>query len=150
LAFPESDEELVEQIFLTGFSTAPAVTAVSGRGVGLEVVKTRVKDMRGTVTVTFEPGRGTRFTLRVPLTLTSLRALIVEAGRRTFAIDTAGVERILRVGAGDIHSIEGREATMLAGRPVRIVTLAQLLGIPDRAALEANERRPAVVLADGD
>ena len=150
LVSPENDEELVEQIFLTGFSTSPTVTAVSGRGVGLEIVKTRVKDMRGTVAITFEPGRGTRFILRVPLTLTSLRALIVEAGGRTFTIDTAGVERVLRVGAGDIHSIEGREATMLGRRPVRIATLAQLLGIPDRAAGVAEEKRPAVVLTDGD
>jgi two-component system chemotaxis sensor kinase CheA len=118
--------------------------------VGLEVVKSRLKDMRGTVKVSFDPGRGTQFMLRVPLTLASLRALIVEAGRRTFAIDTAGVERVLRIGAGDIHSIEGREAVMVAGRPVRIVTLAQLLGIADRTALVANEKRPAVVLIDGE
>ena len=149
---PVSDDEgeLAEQIFSTGFSTAPAVTALSGRGVGLEVVKTRVKAMRGTVNVSFEPGRGTRFALRVPLTLTSLRALLVEAGSQIFALDTAGVDRVLRIGAGDIQSIEGREVVMLAGRPVPVVTLAQLLGLSDRPAAVADEKRPAVVLNESN
>jgi two-component system chemotaxis sensor kinase CheA len=123
---------------------------LSGRGVGLEVVKTRVQSLRGSVDVGFEPGRGTRFTLRVPLTLTSVRALMLEAGGRTFAIDIASVERVLRISADDIESIEGREVVMLAGRPVGVVTLADLLGIPDRTASVPDERRAAVVLAAGD
>lgn len=149
---PSSDDErnVVEHIFSAGFSTAPVVTSLSGRGVGLEVVKTRVQSLRGAVEVAFEPGRGTRFMLRVPLTLTSVRALLVEAGRRTFAIDTASVDRVLRIGADDIQSVEGREVVMLAGRPVGVVTLAQLIGIPDRTATVKGERRPAVVLTDGE
>jgi two-component system, chemotaxis family, sensor kinase CheA len=143
------ERDVVEHIFSAGFSTTPAVTSLSGRGVGLEVVKTRVQSMRGGADVSFEPGRGTKFTLRVPLTLTSVRVLILEAGHQIFAIDSASVDRVLRIGAGDVRSIEGREVVMLGGRPVAIVNLAHVLGIPDRAAPVVNVQRPAVILADG-
>jgi two-component system chemotaxis sensor kinase CheA len=149
LGVSDDETNLVEHIFSGGFSTAPKVTTVSGRGVGLEVVKTSMQSLRGTVAVTFEPGRGTCFTLRAPLTLTAVRALSVEAGGRTFAIETTGVDRILRIGADDVESIEGREAVMLDGRPAGVVTLAELLGVPERPASTIAERRPAVVLADG-
>jgi len=150
MAVPDDEQELVDRIFASGFSTSTAVTAVSGRGVGLEVVQSRIKAMRGIVDVAFEPGRGTRFTLRVALTLTSVRALIVEAGRQTFALDTAGVDRVVRIGASDIRSIEGREVVMVDARPVSVVTLARLLGVPERIASAAGEKRPAVVLIDGN
>lgn len=149
LPAPDDERELTEQIFAGGFSTARTVTALSGRGVGLEIVKARVRAMRGMVDVSFQPGRGTRFILRVPLTLTSVRALIVEAGGRTFAIDTAGVDRILRLGAGDIRSVEGREVVMLADRPVAVAILAPLLGIADCNA-GSGGKRTAVVLTDGN
>src|SRR5262249_44389959 len=144
---PSDDErDLAEHVFSAGFSTSPIVTAVSGRGVGLEVVKTKVQSMRGVVDLTFQPGRRTQFKLLVPFTLTSLRALILEAGRQIFAIDTASVERVLRIGADDVQSVEGREVVMLAGRPVHVVTLVQMLGLHDQSAPIADRRRPAVVL----
>src|SRR5262249_17686301 len=98
LAVPDDDRDLRDCIFVAGVSTSRAVTRVSGRGVGLDVVKAKVVAMRGTVDVAFEPGRGTRFTLSLPLTLTSLRAVLLGAGGQIFAADSMSVRKVLRVG----------------------------------------------------
>src|SRR5690606_32683620 len=104
--FPaDSDQDLLQYIFTPGFSTATAVTDVSGRGVGLDVVKTQIEAMRGTIDVTFEPGRGTRFVLSLPLTLATIRALLVKSGGQTFAIDCANVRQLVRIGSADLQPV---------------------------------------------
>ncbi len=95
---PQDDRELAYQVFLPNFSTAPIVTEISGRGVGLDAVKTQVEAMRGVVDLAFEEGRGTRFTLTLPLTLTTLRVLLARVHGQTFAFDNAAIERLLRIG----------------------------------------------------
>jgi len=148
---------LADLIFQPGFSTAAAVTHVSGRGVGLDVVKSRVEGLLGTIGVETEPGRGTRFTLTVPLTLTALRALLVRAGGETFALGTAAVRRLTRVGPADLHPVGGRPTLVQGGRPIPLVTLAEALGLPATPATAPARpgdpppaKRPAVVVAAGD
>jgi two-component system chemotaxis sensor kinase CheA len=150
LPAPESERDLARQIFLPGFSTSPEVTRLSGRGVGLDVVKTRLESMRGTVDVSFEPGKQTQFTLSVPLTLTSIRAILAVAGGQVFAIDTQSVHRILRIGAENIQLIEGREVLLLDGFPVPVVALTERLGMPGRPEPADGGKTPAVVLASGN
>src|SRR5439155_21942082 len=91
-ALPD-ERSLAHLIFLPGLSTAPIITEVSGRGVGLDVVKRRLEQLHGTIELASEPGRGTRFTLAVPLTLTTIRALVVAAGGQAFAFPPTNVRK---------------------------------------------------------
>jgi two-component system chemotaxis sensor kinase CheA len=150
LVVPEHDRELAECVFLQGVSTSPTVTRLSGRGVGLDVVKTTLASMRGTVDVSFEAGRGTRFTLSVPLTLTSLRAVLLGAGGQVFAVDSMSVRKALRIGMDDIRSIEGREVLLIEGQPVPIVALLESLGGSARPPIAEAGKVPVVVLAAGN
>ncbi|MFY0527946.1 hybrid sensor histidine kinase/response regulator [Archangium gephyra] len=134
-------------IFIAGLSTAESVTEVSGRGVGLDVVRAQAEAMRGSVDVAFEPGRGTRFTLDVPLTLSTLRVLLVAAGGHTFAVAGESVERLLRLGPGDVRVVEGRQMWAAPRALVPLATLTAVLG------LEAGAPRPrpgAMVLTAGE
>jgi two-component system chemotaxis sensor kinase CheA len=144
---PDDRRELMRRIFLPGLSTAATVTQVSGRGVGLDVVRTQLMAIRGTVDVDFTPKVGTVFTLDVPLTLSSVRAVLVGVGDETYALDTASIARVIRIGPEDVHSVGERDVVFIADRPVPVVSLAQLLGQPTRAS---SERMSALVLRIGD
>lgn len=136
------ERELVRLVFAPGFSTAKLVTDVSGRGIGLDVVRAQVEALHGGVELTSTPGVETRFTLRLPLTLTTVAALLVRAGDETFALPTAQVERLVRATAR--VSVEGRQLLTVDGQPLPLASLAALLGLPRRAPRESSQ---AVVLA---
>jgi two-component system chemotaxis sensor kinase CheA len=146
---PADERELAHAVFLPGLSTRRAVTEVSGRGVGLDVVKGRVEALHGSVDVAGTSGRGTRFTLAVPLTLTALRALLVTAGGQAFAVVAGAVQRLVRVDPATLRSVEGREVLTLGGPPLPLTSLAATLGLPAHAPAP-GERLPAVVLAVGE
>jgi two-component system chemotaxis sensor kinase CheA len=129
---PADERDLARVIFHPGFSTAQVITDVSGRGVGLDVVKNRVEALHGTVDLSFTAGRGTRFTLAVPLTLTTLRALLVETAGQTFALATTYVQKLVRIDPANLRSVGGRQMLTLGGAPLPIATLAQVLGIRDQ------------------
>jgi two-component system chemotaxis sensor kinase CheA len=150
LAVPADEGDVAQSIFLAGLSTTQKITPISGRGVGLDVVKTRLTSMRGTVDVAFEAGQGTKFTLVMPLTLTSVRVILVEASGQVYAIDTISVHRVLRIGADDIRSIEGRRILLIAGVPVPLVPLNEALGFRGNAAVADGGKIPVVVLAAGN
>jgi two-component system chemotaxis sensor kinase CheA len=149
LAVPEDDADVAQLIFLPGFSTAPLITEISGRGVGLDVVRSKVQDLNGSVDVSLESDCGTRFTLVLPVTLTTLRALLVRVGGRVFAFDTAAVRRVVSIGSADVRTIEGRDVILLGAAPVPIVSLAASLGLPPRNP-SANEKTPVVILTAGE
>jgi len=150
LAEPSDAFELADLIFLPGLSTAAAVTNFSGRGVGLDVVKSRLEGLHGTIDVATEPGRGTRFVLTVPLTLTALRALIVHAGGQVFALPGASVQRLVRVDAADLRPSGGRPTLLLGEHPVPVASLAATLGIAGPPPDPAARKTPAVVVAAGE
>jgi two-component system, chemotaxis family, sensor kinase CheA len=141
------EQELLAALFLPGVSTSRLITDVSGRGVGLDVVKSRVEALHGTVRVTSVPGNGARFTLAVPLTLTTLRALLVEAGGQTFALAGMNVERLIHLGPDDLVSVAGREMLAQATGPLPVATLAETLGLHGREAIRPAGKRPAVIVA---
>jgi two-component system chemotaxis sensor kinase CheA len=147
---PADDLELARVIFLPGFSTARLITDVSGRGVGCDVVKSQVEALHGTVDLAFTPGRGTRFTLAVPLTLTTLRALLVVAGGQTFAFAGTNVFKLVRVAPGDFRSVEGRDMLALGGTPVPVAGLAATLGLAARELARLDSKVPVLVVAAGD
>jgi len=144
---PEDRRDLMRSIFQAGFSTAATVTQVSGRGVGLDVVRTQLAAIRGLVDVDFTPKGGTVFTLDVPLTLSSVRAVLVGVGAETYAVDTASVARVIRIGPDDVRSVAERDVVFLGDRPVPIVSLAELLGEKPRASAD---KMSALVLRVGD
>ncbi|MBL6454789.1 chemotaxis protein CheW [Belnapia sp. T6] len=136
-AMPE--REVQRFIFRAGFSTAAAVTAVSGRGVGMDVVKTNMERIGGTIEVRSKEGRGTAFIVKIPLTLAIVSALIVEAGGERFAIPQIGVVELVRVGgegAPQLERIKDSAVLRLRDRLLPLVNLAGLLHLDSPAAEE--------------
>jgi two-component system, chemotaxis family, sensor kinase CheA len=150
VAVPDSDQETLRLVFAPGLSTSREVTDVSGRGVGLDVVRTEVESLHGRVEVWSAPGRGTRFTLTVPLTVSSLRALLVQAGGRTFALATSTVRRIQRARPDEIRGAAGRELLAQGGSLIPLLSLAAALELPGERAVAGNEPFLAVVVAAGE
>jgi two-component system chemotaxis sensor kinase CheA len=148
LAVPEDDRAVAQLIFLPGFSTRQRATAISGRGVGLDVVRSKVARLNGSVRVAFEAGRGTRFTFVLPLTLTSLRALLVRDGGCVYAFDASAVARVLAIAPDDIRTMDGHDTILTGAAPLPLVSLAHALGLPVRGPANAG-KRSVIVLTDG-
>jgi two-component system sensor histidine kinase and response regulator WspE len=124
-----NEAELLEFLFLPGFSMKEAVTDISGRGVGLDVVQNVLKQIRGTVRIVTRRGQGTRFQLELPLTLSVARTLLVKVGTEAYAVPLAYIRHALKVAQGDIKLLEGRAHFNLDGRSIGLVTAHQLLGL---------------------
>ncbi len=152
------DMEIAQRIFEDGFSTRDTATTLSGRGVGLSVVRAAAERLGGTVEVRSAAGRGATFVLEVPLSIATLRAMLVDVGGVTLAIPSAFVVRVDRVAPGTVARVDGRPVLLGDGAPVALVPLAALLGPPFTAPavadvmsvvnLEAAGRRLAVVVDD--
>ena len=147
LGEPPDERDLASCIFLPGFSTASLITSVSGRGVGLDVVKSQVELLHGTIDLSFTAGQGTRFALAVPLTLTTLRALLVEAGEQTFAWASTNVQRLVRIGPDDIRMVGGREMLVNGKSLLPMASLAETLGLPAATAAGPGGKRPGLIVA---
>ncbi len=131
------DREALELIFLPDFSTREEVTELSGRGVGMGVVKQKVESLGGSVSVWSTPGKGTRFSLRLPQSMALMRALLVYLDAEVYGIPAADVQAVGRVRARDRMTVAGRDAVEFRGRPTTLVELAPLLrlgGAQNRAA----------------
>ncbi|GGC34969.1 hypothetical protein GCM10011504_11700 [Siccirubricoccus deserti] len=129
-----SEREIQRFIFRAGFSTAAAVTAVSGRGVGMDVVKTNIERIGGTIEVHSKEGSGTRFLIKIPLTLAIVSALIVQSGGERFAVPQIGVVELVRVGgagAARLERIKDAPVLRLRDRLLPLVRLASLLRLDD-------------------
>ena len=124
-----TEAEVLDLIFRPGFSTSRLITDVSGRGIGMEVVRKVIERLRGAVSVESLPGRGTRVTLDLPLSLAMLPALLVRTGGVAYAFPATAVERVARFRPEELHSLEGRRAARLEGETIPLVDLAPLLGI---------------------
>jgi two-component system chemotaxis sensor kinase CheA len=146
---PPDERELVRTVFLPGFSTAPIITEVSGRGVGLDVVQNRIEALHGTVDVAFETGRGARFILSVPLTLTKIRCVLLVSGGQTYAIATVHVVKLLRISPDELRSVAARDTLSLGDSPTCVSSLTATLGSGDGAARQGNGKLLAFVLTSG-
>ena len=124
-----SDEEVLNLIFHPGLSTADKVTQVSGRGVGMDVVRTVVERLKGRVTIESESGRGTKFQLMMPLTLASIQALMFRVGKQHFAVPLDAVLEITRADESEIHELDGYEVLRLRDQVVSLVRLGQMVKI---------------------
>lgn len=140
-----SELELLEFLFLPGFSTKESVTEISGRGVGLDVVQSMVKAVGGSVRVAAQPGRHTIFTLQLPITMSVIRALLVEIAGEPYAFPLTRIDHILHVPQGAVRTIEGRQYFDRDGTAVGLVLAAQILDLEGAAP---EEPMPVVVVSD--
>lgn len=127
---PESDHELAQTIFEEGFSTRTKVTQISGRGVGLEIVRTAVESVGGTVDVAWREGAGSIFTIEVPITVAVLRAVIADVGGHPIAIPTAYVERVSRLKRSHTRVVDGTTVIPDPDGVIKLISLAARLGAP--------------------
>ncbi len=124
------DREAMELIFAPGFSSAETITDISGRGVGMDVVRTNIKNLKGSVNISSEIGKGTRFTLLLPLTLAIIDALMVNVADEMFAIPLDAVSETTKIDAELLTDINGRKAVTLRGEVLGIIELSEILNLP--------------------
>jgi two-component system, chemotaxis family, sensor kinase CheA len=143
-----TDAELQALIFAPGFSTAESVTTLSGRGVGMDVVRRNIEALRGTITIASEPGRGTTITIRLPLTLAIIEGLAVGAGGETYIVPVDSVVECVDLPDEERQRQEPCGVTALRGRPLPFARLRHLVG-GDTAGVPAHEQVVVVRRGDG-
>ncbi len=144
-----SDREIYNLIFQPGFSTAKKITEVSGRGVGMDVVRRSIEALRGAVEIRSEAGRGSTFSIRLPLTLAIIDGMIVRVGRERYIVPTLSIVRTVQPAPGDVASVLGRgEMLSAGGKLLPLHRLDRLYGVPD-AEREPTRALALVIEADG-
>ena len=141
-----SKKEIFDLIFLPGFSTAEQVSTVSGRGVGMDVVRTTVRNFNGTINLESELGKGTRIELRLPLTLAIIQALIVEVGKETFAIPLSSVVETVRITPEDIQKVRKHEVLDLRNSVLPLLRLREALHCAPAESASSNGHHSYVVV----
>ncbi|HNY32857.1 MAG TPA: Hpt domain-containing protein [Fibrobacteria bacterium] len=141
-----TDSEVYQMIFLPGLSTAKAVTDVSGRGVGMDVVKRNIESLRGTVEIRSEKGNGTCFSIRLPLTLAIIQGMVVQVGPEKYIVPTLSILSTQLVDGDRIHTVVGKgEMIDHHGDLVRILRLEKVFGSP---GLEKSSQEVVLVVED--
>lgn len=124
-----TEEDLYDLLFLPGFSTSEKATDVSGRGVGMDVVKRRVEELNGSIRLESKPGKGTRVIIRLPLTLAIIQSLLVKVNEEIYAIPLSNIEEIVKLEESEIKTIKNREVLYSRGRVIPLYRLSQVLGL---------------------
>ena len=143
-----SEKDLVNLIFQPGFSTAGKVTNVSGRGVGMDVVKTNISKLSGSIDIETTPGKGSKIILKLPLTLAIIQSLMVQIGREHYALPLSTVAEIIRVGELEMKTVEGREVVYVRDTVYPLLRLSSLLNSAEAEA--GNRDSYAVIVALGE
>lgn len=142
------NDDVYDFLYVPGFSTADIVTDISGRGVGMNVVKEIVSELNGSVNIETEPGMGTRFILTFPLTLAIIPAIMVRVQRELFAIPLSDVIETIKIAPSDVTTIEGHEVINLRGEILSLLRLNEFVGI--ESAIEDGKKAPVVVVGYGN
>ncbi len=142
------DQDIYNFIFAPGFSTAKTVTDISGRGVGMNVVKEIVNELNGNVTIETEKSMGTRFVLTFPLTLAIIPAIMVKVRQEDYAIPLTDVVETIKISTSDIATIEGHEVINLRGEILSLLRLNEFVNV--KSALGRNNKIPVVVVGFGN
>ncbi|MFN2267247.1 MAG: chemotaxis protein CheA, partial [Desulfonatronovibrio sp.] len=142
------DQEAVDLIFAPGFSTAEKVTDISGRGVGMDVVKNNIKNLKGSVVASSKLGKGSKFSITLPLTLAIIDALIVKVAGQTYAIPLDAVSETTKIEASKLSEINNRKAVTLRGDVLGLADLGTLLDLS--AGAQEREILPVVIIHVGD
>ena len=142
------DQQAIELIFEPGFSGAEKITDISGRGVGMDVVKTNIKNLKGSIMVDTKIGRGTRFTMALPLTLAIIDALMIKIAGDTYAIPLEAVSETTKIETRRLTEVNGRKAVTLRGEVLGIMDLCEILDLPSNT--EERSVLPIVVIQDNN
>lgn len=142
-----TEAEALDLIFEPGLSTADEVTKISGRGVGMDVVRSVLEKMKGSISILSEPGKGTTFRLMVPLTLASIQALLFRVGNKLYGIPLPSVVEITRFTEAEVHRIDNREVLRLRDQILSLVRLDDLFGHTRKSA---TKREYAIVVSAGN
>ena len=150
-----SDHQLIQFIWHPGLSTAETITDISGRGVGMDIVKSRIESLNGTVDVRSEPGQGTTFTIRLPLTLAILPVLLTRINGETYAIPLDHLAEIVEVRSDEVYRIHGKPSIDLRGRIISLLTLDDAFRIGDdpsvaSATEEPSKKLTVAVISNGE
>lgn len=144
------ERELLALSFRSGVSTSPIITELSGRGLGLAIVRERVERLGGTVAIETQPGAGTSFRIVLPLALATFRGVLVRSGDRLMAIPALSVDRMVRVASQDIRTVKNRETISVGGQAVSLVRLDDVLELPRQGVTcESADHVQAVVISLG-
>ncbi|MDC0745249.1 response regulator [Polyangium mundeleinium] len=143
------EHRVLELLFAPGLTTRSEVGELSGRGVGLDAVRTNIERLHGTVTVESRQGVGTSFVIVLPLTIYVVHSLLLRVGEEQFAMPISSIQRILRISATDVLEVERTHAIVVDGRPIALVPLATLLGLPVELP-PPPERIPVLVIGIGE
>ncbi|SES67920.1 two-component system, chemotaxis family, sensor kinase CheA [Natronincola peptidivorans] len=142
------DNEIIQLLFAPGFSTADKISDLSGRGVGLDVVKTKIEALGGTVEVDSFKGQGSKFIIRLPLTLAIIQALLVVTGEEKYAIPLNNIKEISTITSKSIRKVQGNEVVLFRNATLPIMRLANLLKVPN--INEDQEEYTIVIVKKGD
>lgn len=140
-------EDAVELLFNAGFSTAETVSDVSGRGVGLDVVRTKIESISGNVEIKTEKGIGTKFIIRLPLTLAIIQALLINLRGEIYAIPLSSISEITTIKKEDIRKVQNQKVILFRGKTLQIVELSKILGMKN---VELEEELTIVVVRKGE
>jgi len=141
-----SDSELLDFLYLPGFSTRSDVTEISGRGVGLDVVHSTIQEMRGKIRTSSTCGKGIRIQLLLPLTLSVIRSLLVTIGGQAYAFPLARIDSIHTLKSGDIETLEGKQYVTINDKHIGLVESSQVLEVSSQP--KSDDEIPVVILGD--
>jgi len=142
--------DVMKLVFLPGFSTAETVTDVSGRGVGMDAVRTKIEALGGALELDSSPGQGTRVRIRLPLTLAIIQALLIQVHEETYAIPLGSIDSTINITPADIRTIQQQEVILLRGQIIPLVRLGKKLGIMEAADFEDSQELYVVIVQAGD
>ncbi len=142
--------DIMRLIFMSGFSTAETVTDVSGRGVGMDVVRTKIEALGGTLELDSTPGQGTRVRIRLPLTLAIIQALLIQVQAETYAIPLGSIDSTINIVPADIRTIQQQEVILLRGQIIPLVRLGRRLGIEQSNDFGEEQELYVVIVQSGD
>ena len=145
-----SREDAYALIFESGISTSPIVTTVSGRGLGMAIVREKIEKLGGTISIQTAPDEGTAFSILLPLSLATFRGIMIETGGQLFAVPTINVEMIQRLPLSEVRSVENRETIRLKGEAVSLVRLDQVLDLPSKPLEKGDAFITVMVLSISD
>lgn len=143
-----TDQDAIQLIFEAGFSTASEVSEISGRGVGMDIVRNDIERLNGLIDIRTKPGEGTQFIIRLPLTLAIITGLLVRIGEQTFILPMSNVAEILRIDAAEIQTVRGEEVIMNRDRVIPLVRLHERLRIETPPS--ARKKLPIVIVGSAE
>jgi len=142
-------KEIIDLLFRPSFSTADKITDISGRGVGLDVVKTKIEALGGVVEVETEANKGSKFIIRLPLTLAIIQALLVYVGNEKYAIQLNSIKQIINISPSDIKTVQNQEVILLRNTVIPIIRLDEVLDVP-KIEKEQKKQLTIVIVKKGD